>query len=69
MSRLQIDSLVRGNAGVTSRKVEGRVYAINRAGFVSIISADGKQHNIYEPEVLADPRPVKARTDIPHRLS
>ena len=66
--KLQIDSLVRGIAGVTDKTVEGRVYSIQRSGAVAIIDADGNQWIIYEPEVLDKPRSLIARTDIPSRL-
>jgi len=66
--KLQIDSYVRGKAGLTDKVVEGRVYFIQRNGSACIVSPDGKQHIIYEPEVLDKPRSLIARTDIPARL-
>lgn len=66
--RLQIDSLVSGKAGTTERIVQGRVFRILATGSVGMIGDDGKQWLIYEPEVLAEPRPLNARTDIPTRL-
>lgn len=68
MSKVQIDSLVKGKAGLTDRNVEGRVYFIQRSGAVAIVDVDGKQWIIYEPEVLDKPRPMATRTDIPTRL-
>lgn len=66
--RLQIDSLVSGKAGTTARTVRGRVFRILANGSVGLIDEDGRQHLIYMPEVLDDPRPLLARTDIPARL-
>ena len=65
--KVRVDSLVRGKAGFTDRIVTGRVYSILRSG-VAIITDDGRQAIIYKPEVLAKPRPLIARTDIPTRL-
>ena len=66
--KLQIDSLVRGIVGSTNKTVEGRVYSIQRTGAVAVIDGDGRQRIIYEPEVIAPPRSVIARGDIPKRL-
>lgn len=63
-----LDALVRGRAGSTERIVEGRVYRVSPFGWVALVGADQRQHIIYEPEVVGDPRPVVARTDIPARL-
>lgn len=66
--KLQIDSLVRGRIGATERIGEGRVYSIARTGYAFVIDAEGEQKVIYQPEVIAAPRPVRERTDIPARL-
>jgi len=66
--KLQIDSYVRGKAGLTDKIVEGRVFHVSKTGSAAIVDPDGKQHIIYEPEVLDKPRSLIARTDIPRRL-
>lgn len=66
--RIQLDSLVEGTAGVTPRRVRGRVFNIARSGAVAIIGTDGKQWMIYEPELVDKPRNLISRTDIPARL-
>jgi hypothetical protein len=67
-SRLTIDSLVRGKAGIHDHVVEGRVFSV-RPTYVAVIGTeDGKQWVIYEPEVVGPPRPVHARKDIPEKL-
>lgn len=69
MSRVKIDSLVRGKAGSTDRIVEGRVFAIQQSGATAVLDVNGKQWIIYNPEVVDSPRPTMARTDIPQRLA
>lgn len=68
MSRLQIDSLVRGKVGSTDTVRTMRVFAIRPTFVAGIGVDDGKQWAMYEPEVVDGPRPLNARRDIPQRL-
>lgn len=70
--RVQIDSLVRGRVGSLDKVGEARVFSIDhlRYGWVAGIEpSTGRQTIIHDPEVVAPPRPVKQRTDIPERLT
>jgi hypothetical protein len=64
---LKLDSLVRGVVGHTDRTATGRVYRLLPTG-VAIITTEGKQAILADPEIIGDPRPVISRGDIPHRL-
>lgn len=66
--KVHIDSLVRGIAGYSGKVVEGRVYRIDRNGWVALVDRDENQWVIYDPEVIDKPRPLSTRTDIPSRL-
>lgn len=68
--KLQIDSLVRGKVGSLNTVREMRVYRISAYNWVAGIESDsGRQMIMHAPEVIGPPRPVRARTDIPERLT
>ena len=67
--KVQLDSLVRGRVGNLERVGEGRVYSIGHFDWVPVIDADGHQLILHDVEVIAPPRPMRQRTDIPERLT
>lgn len=67
-AKVHVDALVRGLVGATQVETEMRVYRVAPYGWVAGISADGKQHIMYHPEVIGPPRPEKQRTNIPAGL-
>lgn len=69
MVRIQIDSLVRGKLGATDKVDTIRVVHVGPST-LSGFNADGQQRQIYteNAEVIGDPRPLIARTDIPKRF-
>ena len=69
-ARVQLDSLVRGKVGYTDNVREMRVYRTTSFGWVAgIETGTGAQSIMYEFDVIAPPRPVRERRDIPDRLT
>ena len=68
---VRLDSLVRGPIGTTDKVRTMRVYGVSRYGWVAGVDVESGRQYIMEEgrfEVIGDPRPLAARTDVPARL-